>query len=132
MLKLKTRNVVNAKIKMLEVSSPVSFFDGGVRGRSARHSSGCSSAQCRQQQPSGQRSSAAAAAQQPGVGAVGSGGCRRVRGIRSRTRIRRWAVRVAVGVRLPAHPQPIGWCWLGRFGFFFVLWAPVSASERPA
>ena len=46
---------------MLEVSSPVSFFDGGVRGRSARHSSGCSSAQCRQQQPSGQRRSSTAA-----------------------------------------------------------------------
>ena len=61
MLKLETRNVVNAKIKMLEVSSLASFFDGGVRGRSARHSSGCSSAQCRQQQPSGQRSSSTAA-----------------------------------------------------------------------
>ena len=61
MLKLETRNVVNAKTKMLEVSSPASFFDGGMRGRSARHSSGCSSAQCRQQQPSGQRSSSTAA-----------------------------------------------------------------------
>ena len=65
-MKLETRNVVNAKIKMLEVSSPASFFDGGVRGHSARHNSGCSSAQCRQHQPSGQRSSYTAAQQRGG------------------------------------------------------------------
>ena len=62
MLKLETRNVVNAKIKMLEVSSPVSFFDGGVRGRSARHSSGCSSAPAAAQRAAQQRGGGSTAA----------------------------------------------------------------------